>query len=199
MDNYYGYQPQAYQSNIQPNMYYQPTQTTPIASQRSWQQYYQLPQAVNNAPQYQQIPQPINNSMVWVQGEAGAKSYVLPNNTTLPLWDSEAQVIYIKSVDANGKPSMTILDYVDRNAPVQQEETFEIQYATKDQIDQLTKELASVNDKLKSIEQYATKDQFNYLDGHLNDLGSQIEEIENRIMSFGKPQQNNNRKGNNNG
>ena len=46
---------------------------------------------------------------------------------------------------------------------------------------------------------YVTEDQFKTLSGHMEDLSSQVEEIENRIMSFGKPQQNqnsNNRRGN---
>lgn len=54
--------------------------------------------------------------MIWVQGEAAAKSYSdIPPNTTLPLWDSENDTVYLKYVDAVGRPSMTILDYKVRN------------------------------------------------------------------------------------
>lgn len=66
---------------------------------------------------FMQYAQPQNNptsNMIWVQGEAGAKSYLLAPNNTLPLWDSEAQTIYIKSVDASGMPTMKILDYTIR-------------------------------------------------------------------------------------
>ena len=38
-----------------------------------------------------------------------------PNNT-VQLWDSEDQVIYLKSADASGMPSMKILDYKIREA-----------------------------------------------------------------------------------
>ena len=69
----------------------------------NYQQYY---------PQYQQ--QTNNNPMIWVQGETGAKSYLLAPNTTIPLWDSESQTIYLKSSDASGMPSMKILDYTIR-------------------------------------------------------------------------------------
>lgn len=55
--------------------------------------------------------------MIWVQGETGAKSYLIAKGNTVPLWDSENQVIYIKSVDASGIPSMRILDYTERTAP----------------------------------------------------------------------------------
>ena len=62
-------------------------------------------------PQVQQ-PQPQqNNPIIWVQGEAGAKSYLVAPNTTVQLWDSENQTIYLKSADASGMPSIKVLDY----------------------------------------------------------------------------------------
>jgi hypothetical protein len=55
------------------------------------------------------------NGIIWVQGEAGAKSYLVAPNTTVQLWDSEAQTIYLKSADASGMPTMKILDYTIRD------------------------------------------------------------------------------------
>ena len=71
-------------------------------------------------PYYQQPTQTqTNNSMIWIQGEAGAKSYMVAPNSTVALWDSEAQTVYLKSADASGMPSMKILDYTIRDdAPV---------------------------------------------------------------------------------
>lgn len=77
------------------------------------QMYYQ-PQY--QTPTIQQPQQPINNGIIWVQGEAGAKSYLVAPNNTVQLWDSEEQVIYLKSADASGMPSMKVLDYTIRNA-----------------------------------------------------------------------------------
>lgn len=71
----------------------------------TYQQYY---------PNYQQ--QPSQNSIIWVQGEAGAKSYLVAPNTTVQLWDSEQQVIYLKSADASGMPSMKVIDYTVRGS-----------------------------------------------------------------------------------
>lgn len=66
--------------------------------------------------QPQQQPQPQQNSgVIWVQGEAGAKSYLVAPNTTIQLWDSESQTIFLKSADASGMPSMKILDYTIRD------------------------------------------------------------------------------------
>jgi len=63
----------------------------------------------------QPTPQPQNNSnLIWVQGEAGAKSYLVAPNNTVQLWDSESRTIYLKSADASGMPSMKILDYTIR-------------------------------------------------------------------------------------
>lgn len=61
-------------------------------------------------------PQAAQNGMIWVQGETGAKSYLVANGATVPLWDSENQTIYLKSTDTSGIPSMRILDYTERTA-----------------------------------------------------------------------------------
>lgn len=80
------------------------------------QMYYQ-PQYQTSAIQQPQQPTiPTNNGIIWVQGEAGAKSYLVAPNNTVQLWDSEEQVIYLKSADASGMPSMKVLDYTIRNA-----------------------------------------------------------------------------------
>ena len=68
-------------------------------------------------PQYQNQPAQ-QGGIIWVQGESGAKSYMVAPGNTVQLWDSEAQTIYLKSADASGMPSMRILDYQIRdNAP----------------------------------------------------------------------------------
>lgn len=138
-----------------PDQYvYQPQQTTAPyynAQARLYpQQFYQSPQVAQNNVNQQQQPLINNNGIIWVQGESGAKSYIVPPNTTVPLWDSENQVIYIKSVDATGKPSMTILDYVDRSAPQDDEKNSQPDYATKLEFDDLYKQVGELADKLNS-------------------------------------------------
>ena len=73
---------------------------------------YYNPVQVQQQP-VQQQPQP-QNGIIWAQGEAGAKSYLVAPNTTVQLWDSESQSIYLKSADASGMPTMKILDYTIR-------------------------------------------------------------------------------------
>lgn len=115
-----GYQPMFYQPQ------YQPTQ--------------------NNAfPTNQNVgvTQPTQNGVIWVQGEAGAKSYLVAPNTTVQLWDSENQVIYLKSADASGMPSIKTLDYTIRE--MKQNTPSEPQiYATREELDALRAELESL-------------------------------------------------------
>lgn len=100
-------------------------------------------------PQYQQ-PQSGNNSIIWVQGEAGAKSYMVAPNSTVQLWDSEAQVIYLKSADASGMPSIKTLDYTIREIPSQTHENApESSFATKEDISMLQAEISEIKEKLK--------------------------------------------------
>lgn len=59
------------------------------------------------------------NDLIWVQGEAGARAYMVAPGRTVVLWDAEAATLYVKTADTNGMPSMRILDFTERplNAP----------------------------------------------------------------------------------
>lgn len=81
--------------------------------------YYPQQNLQYQTPNMSQVQPPAvnqNNGIIWVQGEAGAKSYLVAPNNTVQLWDSEEQVIYLKSADASGMPSMKILDYTIRES-----------------------------------------------------------------------------------
>lgn len=117
-------------------------------------------------PQYQQPQQNVSqlstpaqaqqsNPMIWVQGETGAKSYLLAPNTTLPLWDSERQTIYLKSADASGMPSMKILDYTIReqaqpqSIPVVSEQSQpKTDFVTHSELDDFEKKIIQKIDEL---------------------------------------------------
>jgi hypothetical protein len=101
--------------------------------------YY--PQIQNQA----QAPVSAQSSIIWVQGEAGAKSYMVAPNQTVQLWDSESQTIYLKSADASGMPSIRVLDYTIRDN-VQRPAVNEAQndFATKDDISALEREISSL-------------------------------------------------------
>lgn len=86
------------------------------------------------------------NGRIWVQGESGAKSYLVAPNTTVDLWDSERQTIYIKSADATGMPTMKIIDYTVRQ-PITSEQ--KVEYATKEDLEAIRKELRSLKPMYK--------------------------------------------------
>lgn len=52
--------------------------------------YQAYPQYYPTQPQQMQNVNPL----IWVQGEAGAKSYLVGPGQTVALWDSEESVIY---------------------------------------------------------------------------------------------------------
>lgn len=102
--------------------------------------------------QPQQPQQPQQSSLIWVQGEAGAKSYLVAPNTTVALWDSEAQTIYLKSSDGAGMPSMKILDYSIRESnksPSQALQTPQnAEYVTHEELDKFKNE---ISEKIKEV------------------------------------------------
>ena len=113
-----------------------------------YQQYY--PNTFNNYPINQNVGATQNSSLIWVQGEAGAKSYMVAPNQTVTLWDSEQNIIYIKSADASGMPAIKILDYTIRdNAPKTPNLTANSDFVTKDELQAVVNELNALKAKFK--------------------------------------------------
>ena len=111
--------------------------------------YNYFPQTYQTPVYYPSQPQPqppqqaqTQNPLIWVQGEAGAKSYLVAPNSTVTLWDSEAQTIYIKSADATGMPSIRTLDYTIRDSAPKQEVV--VNYVTKDAFDEVKAEIDAI-------------------------------------------------------
>lgn len=101
-------------------------------------------------PNQQNTSQNANPNIVWVQGENAAKSYAVAPNTSIPLWDSESQTIYLKSADANGMPSTKILDYTIRdNAPITQQKADTVDYVTKADLEDIRHELNVLKAKIE--------------------------------------------------
>lgn len=86
------------------------------------------------------------SNLIWVQGEGGAKSYLVAPNSTVALWDSETQTIYLKSADASGMPSMKIIDYTIRDNPIQRstQPSQNVTYVTKDEFDSFKSEVQNM-------------------------------------------------------
>ena len=80
------------------------------------QPYYSQPMQDNLNQLRNQYQQPkIQDDRIWIQGEIGAKAYLVASGNTVTLWDSESPTIWIKSVDLNGIPQMQKLTYALEN------------------------------------------------------------------------------------
>lgn len=92
-------------------MSYYPQYQNPYAQQYPQFQQYQAPLTSPQSARMQ------NQGIIWVQGEAGAKSYHVEPGQSELLMDSEKSCFYIKSTDISGMPlPLRIFDYTERNA-----------------------------------------------------------------------------------
>lgn len=118
--------------------YYAPNAAMPdqLAQLRAAQQLPQMqPQIPAQTPSGGQ-----GNGVIWVQGEAGAKSYMVAPGNAVMLLDSESSTFYLKTVDASGMPSMRIFDYTERSAQPVQAQT-KMEYVTRSEFEALAARL----------------------------------------------------------
>lgn len=86
-------------------------------------------------------------SQIWVN-KSGVDSYMVAPNNTVPLWDIDEQVIYLKSADSMGKPSVKILDYTVREIP-----------ETSDELADLRNEIANLKELVESLKKGKRKNE----------------------------------------
>lgn len=132
------------------NQYYQPSmpQVQPPMDrlQQLQAQQYQMPQ----------VPPQTNQGLLWVQGEAAARSYLVAPNTTVLLMDSDASRFYLKSADNAGMPSLRMFEYkeVSQNTPQAAQsvpDNLDDKYVTRQEYDTLQVKYAEIMDKLDSF------------------------------------------------
>ena len=107
------------------------------------------------AQQFQQ-PTQTNQGILWVQGEAGAKSYLVAPNTTVLLMDSEGSRFYLKSTDGSGIPSLRTFEYseVFQNNihPTQTDHNdLDDKYVTRKEYDDLNGKYMEILDRLNNF------------------------------------------------
>lgn len=146
----------AYPNQYQPYQYpYQPQVQPPMDRLAQLQaQQYQMNQSM------QQPAQP-NQSLIYVQGEAAAKSWMVGAGQSVLLMDSENPVFYIKSADVSGIPlPLRVFDYKERtqNMPqgvpqAQQSEQINLddKYVTRQEYDALQGKYAEILDRLNNF------------------------------------------------
>ena len=128
----YGYQP-GYYGQAMPDQ---------LAQLR--QNAYQPPMMGQAAQQTQGTP-----SIIWVQGEEGAKAYMVAAGNSVLLMDSENSAFYIKSTDASGMPlPLRVFDYKERTTaaktPPQTAQQSGVEFVTRAEFNALAARCAAL-------------------------------------------------------
>ena len=103
----------------------------------AYQNYYPYQQYPYYQPQ-QPAQQNREYGLVWVQGEAGAKSYLVAPGATVLLMDAEGSKFYLKSADASGVPlPLRVFEYKElgKQEPVM--------YVTKEEFEKFKEEMTN--------------------------------------------------------
>ena len=137
---YYNYNP--YQQNYYPATY-QPMQTAqqPVMQQAQPQQTYSP--AINQS------------GIIWISGPQEAAMFPVGPNSAVALWQKDGKVIYLKSADATGKPTMTVYDLVQRTETasdgVSEQGDKLPAYATKDELSAVVGAVKGFDELIGSI------------------------------------------------
>lgn len=118
--------------------------------------YYPQPMQDNltqlrQQPMMQQQAQQ-SNGVIWVQGEEGAKAYMVAPGNSVMMLDSEGSRFYIKSTDQSGMPlPLRVFDFKER-ATAQQAtqaafQTAEVEYVTRKEFDALAARVGEMQSK----------------------------------------------------
>ena len=140
--------------------YYEPAQQNPMGQ---FNQQFQQPMG-QQMQQASMQTQPTND-FLWVLNENEATSYPVAPNNTVTLWDKNLPTIYIKSVNAQGVPSMRVLDFVERTS---------------------TNPTPPVGTAFNSTNNFVTLDSFNALKGDVEALRGKLDELNAKPVAKSK-------------
>lgn len=118
--------------------------------------------------QYQQpmMQQPVamhTDPMLWVLGQTEAESYPVAPNSIVTLWDKNQPTIYIKSANAQGVPSIRVLDFTERTADSQKSQA---------------EHSCNCGDK------FIPKEELKAIDIKFDGIDAKIEELEDKIKQL---------------
>ena len=144
--------------------FYRPTYYDPVQQNPMGQFNQQFQQPMGQPMQNAQMPmqgQPTND-FLWVLNENEATSYpVAPNNTVI-LWDKNLPTVYIKSVNAQGVPSMRVLDFTERTSTAPKQ---------------------PVSGPFCSANNFVTIDSFNALKGDVEAMRGELDELSTKPVA----------------
>lgn len=150
-----------YAPYARPMGYYNPSIPQDNANMQGVQfnQSMQQPtQQMQNTPIVSPTQMSVTNDMIWVLSQVEAESFPVAPNNSVTLWDKNNDVVYIKSVNAQGVPSMRILDYVERTPEIAQKRT--------------------ETHKCTCGDKFIPKEKFNELEAKFDELRAKVESLE---------------------
>ena len=98
---------------------------------------------------YQPIQQQQQSSIIWVSGEREAQMYPVAPNNAVTLWSQTESVVYLKSADATGKPSLKVYDLVERTQNAPATSSVPEGYVTKDELEAILSALRADVEQIK--------------------------------------------------
>lgn len=87
-------------------------------------------------------PQPLE--LIRVTGMEGAKAYQMPPNSVVPLFDANNDIMYIKSTDGAGFPSIRAFSFEPMDTPHQSDNTAD--FVKRSEFDALVAEVKGLMD-----------------------------------------------------
>lgn len=157
----------AYYPTFQPYPYQdQLNQLRSAPMQMQGQSFPQQPIPAQPMQMPMQQPRQDANGLIWVQGEAGAKSWFVNPGVTVLLMDSEDQRFYLKSADMNGVPAMRTFEYAEVGAQKPQEAQQTVNFVTAEEFngfrDEVMKKLEDLSEPVEvSVSRKGRKDNAN--------------------------------------
>ena len=92
--------------------------------------------------QMQQFQQRAQMQLIRVTGMDGAKAYQMPPNSVVPLFDADNDIMYVKSTDGAGFPTIRTFAF----QPIENKPEPARQYVTRDEFDAAMKHLREAID-----------------------------------------------------
>lgn len=120
----------------------------------------QIPSQMGQFNAQMPVQQPVNG-LTRVTGIDGAKAYQMPPNSVAALFDDSYDIMYVKSTDGAGFPTIRIFDFFEHKeeAPVQQQPVNVENFATKQELETLENEIKQVKEMLSNGKQSVPEQQ----------------------------------------
>lgn len=106
--------------------------------------------------QQQQVQQHNTSSgIIWVSGMQEAQMFPVAPNNAVALWENSGKVIYLKTADATGKPTMKVYDLVERTESVSAASTAQEEkvpeYISKDELNEILSVLKGITGEIEQM------------------------------------------------